>query len=504
MESEPNPPSNPSSKAKILSFLFKNKNPKQTVAKNTFWLTVSNFGGKAIRAIIVIYAARALGAVEYGVFSYAITLAGFMSLIMDPGINTVLMRDASRSAESEEDRRTIFGTTLVMKLVLLAAGVSIIVFIGPYFSTLPGAIVILPIVAFVLMFDTLRDFFLALLRARERMEWDAGITVLTNLAIVILGFIFLAISPSAKGLVWGYAIGSFLGTCAAAIVLRDYIKSAFSWFSVRLVKPIIASAWPFAIAGALGLLLTNTDILIISWMRTAAEVGIYAAGIRIIQTLYLVPAVLQASTLPLFARLANNDNARFRVTLERVVSTLFLISIPMTVGGIFFGTHILSAVFGSAFVSGATAFKILVITVLIDYPGSIIGTAIFAYGHQKSLIITSAIAGVLNVALDILLIPRFGMTGSAVGTLIAQAASNGYLWYVMNRINPFSIFHRLYKVIAASAIMFALAVILAFIHVEVFANIALCIVLYFAILAALRDPLLREVTGLMAARYNRV
>ena len=50
------------------------------------------------------------------------------------------------------------------------------------------------------------------------------------------------------------------------------------------------TAWPFAIIGALGVLLTNTDILIISWMRRRRTVGIYSAAIRIIQTLYLVPA----------------------------------------------------------------------------------------------------------------------------------------------------------------------------------------------------------------------
>src|SRR6185295_2625868 len=114
---------------KIKSFLFKNTSTRQTVAKNTFWLTVSNFGGRLIKSVIVIYAARVLGAANYGVFSYAITLAGFLTLFMDPGVNGILMRDAAKA--DEEEQRTIFNTIFLIKIVLLVVGVGIIVFIAP-------------------------------------------------------------------------------------------------------------------------------------------------------------------------------------------------------------------------------------------------------------------------------------------------------------------------------------------------------------------------------------
>ena len=85
------------------------------------------------------------------------------------------------------------------------------------------------------------------------------------------------------------------------ITLRSYFKKIFSRFSPERVIPILKAAWPFAISGALGLLFTNSDILIISWMRTASDVGIYSAAIRIIQTFYLIPYIIQFRTLPLFA-----------------------------------------------------------------------------------------------------------------------------------------------------------------------------------------------------------
>jgi len=70
---------------KIKSFLFENKTISQTIAKNTFWLSISNILGKILRAIIIIYVARVLGAESWGIFSYALTIASTLTLIMDFG-----------------------------------------------------------------------------------------------------------------------------------------------------------------------------------------------------------------------------------------------------------------------------------------------------------------------------------------------------------------------------------------------------------------------------------
>ena len=96
---------------KTKAFLFRNTSARQTVAKNTIWLSVSNFGGRIIKAAVVIYAARVLGAAGWGIFSYAVTLAGFLTLFIDPGINSILMRETAKS--SEEEQKKILSTALL-------------------------------------------------------------------------------------------------------------------------------------------------------------------------------------------------------------------------------------------------------------------------------------------------------------------------------------------------------------------------------------------------------
>ena len=484
----------PSTK-KIKEFLFQNTSVKQTVVKNTFWLSVSNIGGRIIKAAIVIYAARVLGTDGWGVFSYAVTLAGFLTLFIDPGINSILIRDVAKS--SREDQEKILSTAFVMKLCLLVAGVFLVIFVAPFFSTLPGAKALLPLVALIIAFDTIREFFSSFIRAKEKMEWEAGIFLLMNAAIVTFGFIFLYLNPSVASFAWGYVAGTAIGAIAATYVMRGYLRKIFSFFSARLIKPIVTSAWPFAITGALGILLTNIDILIISWMRTASEVGIYSAAIRIVQVLYVIPMILQLSTLPLFSRIARHDNKKFRAVFERTLGLVFLVAIPLALGGAILGTQIISLVFGSAYASGDLVFKILVLTMLVNYSAMVIGAAIFAYSRQKGLVIASLIGGISNVALDLALIPRFGIAGAAVATLIAQTLSNWYLWHMMKKINYFEVMPKLKIIITAGVIMASVTALLLALHTNVILNIALSAAVYFAVLMAFREPLLMEIKRIL-------
>jgi O-antigen/teichoic acid export membrane protein len=476
---------------KLRSFLFENKTTKQTVAKNSFWLTVSNFGGRIIKAGVIVYGARVLGTAGWGVFSYAITLAGFLTLFMDPGVNGIVMRDIAKGSDAE--RRAIFSTTFALKLVLLLLGVAVIIFIAPYFSTLPGAKALLPVVAIILALDTLREFFTSLVRGMEKMEFDAAIFLLTNLGILVCGFIFLAMSRTPAAFAWAYVAGDVFGIALAVFIIHTYFKKLSVHFSPSLIMPILRSAWPFAIVGALGLLLTNTDILIISWMRNVSDVGIYSSAIRIIQVLYLVPMVLQYSTLPLFSRFANRDKARFQTALEQTVGLIFLASIPLAVGSAILGTQIMTLVFGGAYASGGLSFKILAIGLLFDFPAVVVSSAVFAHNRQKSLIATGAIGAIANVVFDLLLIPRFGIAGSAVATLIAQIASNWYLWHVMKKINYFEVFPSLRKIVTSGVVMGIATMALFFLNVNVIANVVLSALIYFAVLRVFREPLLIEI-----------
>lgn len=478
------------------NLLFSNQGIRQTVAKNTFWLGMTNIGGRLLRAIIIVYAARVLGAAEWGIFSYAMSLIAFLAIFLDFGMGHILTREISKTGESEE-RAQIFSTSTILKLSLLALGIIVVATFTFFLPDTNAVKIILPIAIFIMAFDTMREFGFALIHALQKMEWETGLFFLTNIAIVVFGFVFLNINPTVRSFAISYAFGTFIGAAATAYVLRDHFKKIFSRFTFSRVKPILASAWPFAVSGALGMLLLNTDILLIGWFRSATDVGLYSASIRIIQLLYLLPTVIATSTLPILAKLAKKDDATVRNILEKTVSISFLAAIPMAVGGFILGFQIISFVFGSGYILAVFSFQILMLSIIVDFPVSLLSNAAFAYDRQKNLIIYAAIGGFSNVIFDLVLIPRFGITGSAFATLFAQIISNIYLWQMMKKINHFAILPYLKNIILATVLMSGASFALLIIGTHVLVNIATSVFVYFGILYVLKEPLLKELRDIL-------
>lgn len=476
---------------KIKSLFLKNRDVRQTVAKNTFWLAFSNFGGRFLRAILVIYAARVLGASGWGVFSYAVSLVAFITTFSDIGINSILVREAVKAGD-ETERRKIMSTSFIAKMAGLALGICVVLFVTPHITSVKEVNAIMSIVVFILIFDVLRDFGFYVIRALEKMEWEAALYLLTNVAILAFGVAFLAFSRTVSSLALAYAIGDAVGVVATYVLLKNKLRGLFTNFSRSTLKTIVLSAWPFAITNFLGILMINTDILIIGWLKSAADVGFYSAGQRIVQLMYLFPAIINVSALPTLARLANKNNEKMRRVIERLVSLSFAIGIPIAIGGFILGKEIILLFFGKDYLAGTASFQILILTLLADFPVTILAGLIFSYDRQRSLIVNGIVAGGLNVLFDFIFIPRFGITGSAVATFLAQFISMQYLWWVAKRTNHFEILSHLKRVFVAAAAMAIVAFGLNLTGLNVITTVILSGGVYIGILFFLKEPLINE------------
>ncbi len=416
---------------KLQEFLFFNKNPFQTVAKNTFWLFFGQISGRLLRAAIVIYAARLLGAANWGAFSYALGVAAFLTIFSDIGINALVTKIAAREPESKEKYISTAFFTKIGLLIILAA-VALIAF--PYLTKIPEAIALMPIAVLIFSFDTIRELGSAISRALEKMEIEASIGIFTNLAIVVLGFLFLSLQPTAGSLAVAYAVGSGLGLIAIFITLKNHLRGLLSGFDLKLAKEIFFSAWPFGLMGLMGVIMLNTDIIMLGWLRSSEEVGYYSAAQKPIQLLYVLPTLLATSVFPMIARLAKLSPEIVKNILEKALAIVVLIAIPITVAGVLLANPIMNLLFGVEYAPGIATFQILMLTILIVYPSTIIGNAIFAFDQQKHFITFTLVAALGNVAFNFLLIPRFGIEGAAISTVTTQLITNILIWYRIRKM----------------------------------------------------------------------
>jgi len=430
---------------KIRIFLFANNDPGQTVAKNTAWLFTGQMASRALRALIVIYAARLLGVASWGAFSYALGVATFLTVFSDIGIGALLTREGAKSPEM---RSRYLATAIGTKLFLLTGIALLVIAFFPYLTKIEEAAAIMPILIFVFIFDTLRDLGSAFSRALEKMEVEAILQIFTNACIVALGFLALTLQGTSYALALAYAAGSGLGLLGMFYALRRHLKGVFRNFSLRLVKEIIVAAWPFGLFGIMGIVMLNTDVIMLGWLRTPEEVGYYAAAQKLVQLLYVIPTIVATAIFPTLTRLAKTHTEEAKRLLERNVARSFVAAIPIAAIGVLLGPWIIKLSFGAAYEPATYVFQILMATVLIIFPSALVGNAVFAYGETRSFARFAFFAIVGNVAADALLIPYYGIEGAAIATVIIQLLTNGLIWHKMKRLNGFTVLPEIKNVLS--------------------------------------------------------
>ena len=459
------------------------------IIKNAGWLFSGQAIGRALRAVLIIFAARTLGTSDWGVFSYALSLAAAFTVFSDIGINALLVREGSRNADL---RSKYLSTGLVIKLALLSA-LGLFAFLAKDFIVrIPEAIYLIPLIIIIFTLDSLRDFVSALARSFERMDIEAKGQVITNIGIVGFGLLFLAINPTSTSLAIGYAIGTFIGLLAVFLPLMSYFRGIIKSFSKKLIKEIIFSAWPFGLISLMGVIVVNTDVIVLGSVGSASDVGLYTSAQKPVQLLYLIPSLLAASFFPTLSREAW-EKSKFRRTLEQGLKSVYFFAAPLAVGGALTAKPLVQLLYGSEFIPAFESFAFLSLTFLFVFPSIFFTNALFAQNSQKSFYGYLFVGIVLNVILDLILIPRFGIAGCAIATLVVQQALFIYGALKLGKILPFSIFPKVGRICVATFLMAGIVLYLLSLSVHVLIVIAIGMLVYILSLLAFGEPIFEAI-----------
>lgn len=411
--------------------LFENITIRQTVLKNTFWLTISQIVSRLVRAIIIIYAARALGTASWGAFSYVLSLAGLCTLFADSGLYALLVREWSRNKEKGQE---LFPIALRLKFILLL--LSLILFFITFFLTpsmeKKGALFIT--IAIITLFDSLRDFCLAIPRAQERFEIEAGIQIISGILLVLFALcLFFVLPHTTLTLGIAYAASSFLAFIICARALHTLFLNWRKKITPTVLIQTLKKALPLGIFGLLGIITLNTDTILLGTLKSLDDTGLYAAVQRIIQFFLIIPGLFVGPLFPLLSRFALKDTDHSQIILTYGIYLTVIMATPIAIDSILFGEIITRTLYGQAYTSAGTSFQILGASLLFAFPWMMLSTFAVAIHDTKAIIQASLIGIFMNALLDVVLIPLLGINGAALSTFITTILMTSYIFFVLKK-----------------------------------------------------------------------
>ena len=169
---------------KIKGLILENKNPGQTVAKNTFWLFTGESLGRLIKLGLIVYAARELGAGGWGIFAYALSVASLLMIFSDIGIENLIAREIS---QKKDNYKMFISAAFLLKSIILIISIVLVIFVSPHISNITEARGLFFTIAFIFFFDVIRNMGFAINRVMEKMEREMMTKVIMNFVILGLG-----------------------------------------------------------------------------------------------------------------------------------------------------------------------------------------------------------------------------------------------------------------------------------------------------------------------------
>lgn len=408
------------------------------------------FGEAAARVIAfaaTVYLARTLGASLYGVIVLATAILLYLTFLTDCGVDALGIRDvADAPGALPTSLAEILGARLLVGIALavVTAVVGLLLLPQP-----DGAI--LAIYAF-----TLLPFALGTKWAHLGLE-QSGYASMGRMLTEVVATVLILVVVRGPDDLDRVPLAQLLGEAAGAFLLLRLLPAGMARLRVVLrpaaIRRLLSRSWPLVLHALLGLAIFNSDFIFLRAFRDSGAVGLYAAAYTLISFFLNLGAAYTMTLLPVITRLRGDATAS-KALYDGAMAQVLSGAVPVAVGGFLVAGPVVTLVFGAGYLLSATPLAILIWTIPVALIRNVSQAALIAYERQDQLLHTVAWAAGVNVALNLALIPRWGMTGAAVATLVTEVvrttlAVRHVAGHGLAMAGP----RRFVKVLAAGAVM---------------------------------------------------
>ncbi len=382
--------------------------------------------------------ARELGAYSLGVYTLLFSIYTLSTQFAGFGIGASLTKFVPESIENAHKTCMLLTSGCIVSLVsgLLT---SIVLFVSSNFFAnlfnMPELSELLSILSLIFPFLALQRTVLGFINGAQQMFQFALINLAQNLLILFMTIIFITSGYGLIGATISLVLPIIISSFISIFLVRKYFIKINLIRCVDITKKLSAFGCFVVLAISIETLHMNIDNIMIGYLLDASNLGYYSISITLSQALFLVPRAVQIITNPKISLLYNKSNLdALTILVNRTMKYTFLFLIPISFILWFEAENMIMLVFGEEFIQASMPFRILLIGFIIFAIQISIGTTLSSTAYVNLVFKLSFISAITNLMLNYILIPQFGIAGSAISTSSSMVLAVMLQLYFIERL----------------------------------------------------------------------
>jgi O-antigen/teichoic acid export membrane protein len=389
------------------------------IRRNGVFKVLGEVGGRGLGILYVALLARWVGDEGFARYSFALSFSLLFSALLDFGANSLLVRDLARTPGRV--RETVERSN---SLRLLGAGVTFAAIFLAHLLVSEGqpARALVPLLALLVIATGVLEYHAAIFSGLERMGLEAILRVVNRafcLAGAYLGYVASgSLAAIVVGMLAGFAVSLVFG---AGLVRFTGGTLALRWDPAWNRRTLVESA-PLLLSLGLWKLYENQSVVVMTLLGTPlAQVGWYAAAIRLVDMLRAVPALLSGSVFPVLAESVVADRSAFLRVARFALKSSLALALPLIAGTILLSRPIMTTIFAPEYEPGSQVLAVAIVATLGIFLNGIMINVLIAADHQRQTTPGAFLVTLVNLALVLALVPRFGGLGAAWSLVASES-----------------------------------------------------------------------------------
>jgi O-antigen/teichoic acid export membrane protein len=386
--------------------------------KNTGWLMLGRVGSLFIKMLISFAVTNYLGKGQNGILNYANSFVIMFMAVAGLGLDSFIVRELVREPQRKNE---ILGTSLLLKIAAALVIIPVILLgylLFPDEQTPAQYVFILSFTGLFQAFNIIDAYFQAQVQAKYIMY----VNIVGNMVSAVVKLVLILLEFPLEYFVFALLFDAVLLALGYILVYRSRQQFIRNWsFNRELAKTLLSKSWPLMFAAVLVTIYMKIDQVMIGRILGTEALGIYSTVVPLSEVWYFIPMSIVGSVFPAIINARAESMERYQRRLQNLYDLMVGMSLTIAIIMTFASGFIYDIVYTPEFASGAPVLSLHVWAGIFVFLGVASGQYLINEGLTQLSLFRTAVGAVINILLNLMLLPKFGIIGAAWATLAAYA-----------------------------------------------------------------------------------